>query len=128
MGSLIMAVGLAAISCVVGEWLTHAQAMHIYALILAAMAGSYIGVAMSDGRGDRIAVEVTAAVLFGAAAYYGTGKWPLLLAIGFAAHAVWHLLHHPGNIGVRVRPGFAFAGIVYDSVLAAYIYLRILHH
>jgi hypothetical protein len=128
MVALIMAIGLAAISCVAGEFLAHAKALHIYALILVAMAGSYIGFAMSDGRSDKIALELVAALAFGACAYYGMGKWPLLLVIGFAAHAVWHLLHHPGNVGARVKPGFAFAGIVYDSVMAAYIYLRLLHH
>ena len=128
MGALIMAIGLAAISCAAGELLAHAKALHIYALVLMAVAGSYIGFAIADGRSDKIAMEIIAAILFGAAAYYGMGKWPWLLVLGFAAHAVWHLLHHPGNVGTRVKPSFAFAGIVYDSVMAAYIYVRILHH
>ena len=128
MGALIMAIGLAAISCAAGEFLAHAKALHIYALVLAAMAGTYIGFAMADGRSDKIAMEIVAAIAFGTAAYYGMGKWPILLVIGFAGHAVWHVLHHPGDIGARVKPSFAFSGIVYDSVMAAYIYLRILHH
>ncbi|MBI3560196.1 MAG: hypothetical protein HY080_00550 [Gammaproteobacteria bacterium] len=126
--ALILAVGLAAITCAAGEGLSHAKALHIYALLLSTAAGSYIGFAVADGRRDKIVLESMATVVFGAMAYYGMGKWPLLLVIGFATHALWHLLHQPGSLGARVKPSFALAGIVFDSIVALYIYLRILHH
>lgn len=125
--ALILAVGLAALSCAAGELLSHGKALDIYALVLIASAGAYLGVALNAGGRNNIALELVAALGFGAAAYFGMGKWPILLVIGFAVHAVWHLLHYSGSVGARVKPGYAFAGIIYDAILAAYIYLRILH-
>jgi hypothetical protein len=127
MYALIMTIGLATITCLAGEFLPKAKALQIYAMLLTGVASVYVGFAVMEGRRDRITLELLAALGFATLALWSLWKWPLLLVAGFALHAAWNLVHHPGNMGARVKPWYAFAAFVYDSSIGLYIYLRLLH-
>ncbi|MCF6445192.1 hypothetical protein [Nereida sp. MMG025] len=72
-------------------------AMHIFllqdvshvvaAILLATIVGVYIGFAANDGRMSHIVVEATVACLFAAFATWALITAPLLLPLGYIAHA-----------------------------------------
>ncbi|MEM8615686.1 MAG: hypothetical protein AAGF20_02010 [Pseudomonadota bacterium] len=76
--------------------------VQVAALLLAIIAGAYIGFGASDGRGHVFATEFTGAGLFGAAAVLGLLWQPWVIAAAIIAHAGWDFAHHNGRFGARI--------------------------
>ena len=68
--------------------------LQIAALLLATIAGVYIGFAAIDGRLVAMVTEFVGAGLFGLAALAGLNGYPLVIPIALMAHAGWDWLHH----------------------------------
>ena len=67
----------------------------IYALVLFLAAIYYLLAAMGRSAPPaRVGLEALGAVLFSVAAGYGALRRPILLAVGWLAHAAWDLVHY----------------------------------
>lgn len=93
-------------------------------MILGAAAGVYVGFAVSDGRARELRVEAAVAVVFIIVASTGALMSPLLLAIGYVAHGVWDLLHHPKAVKTKVAAWWPPACLIYDWVISGFIVYR----
>jgi hypothetical protein len=92
------------------------------ALILTLVYGIYVGFALTRGDLGALAIEI-GFVLVGLV-LIGLGLWrsPGWLAVGFALHGGWDLLHHRDRhvLGVRGVPvWYVPACAVYDWIVAA---------
>jgi hypothetical protein len=119
----IIVLGLAALTCLAGYFMSWYKALDFFAVILVLIAGVYIGFAIEDGRRNKLVIEVAVALGFVALVLLGMWKWPWLIPAGYFLHGVWDLLHHPLKIGARVRKWYPPACIAYDWLVGAFIYI-----
>ena len=76
--------------------------VQVAALLLALIAGAYIGFGAADGRMSAFATEFVGAGTFGFAAFMGLIWQPWVIAVGIFAHAFWDFLHHNDLFGARI--------------------------
>ena len=76
--------------------------VQIAALLLALIAGAYIGFGAADGRLNVFLGELAGASVFGGAALLGLLWQPWVIAVGIFAHAFWDFLHLNDNFGARI--------------------------
>lgn len=93
------------------------------ALLLAMIAGIYIGFAVNDGRLSRIILEASVAVLFVIFAMWAVMNAPMMLPAGYIAHAVWDFLHHTALFKVKMPTWYVPACVVYDVMIGVGIWL-----
>jgi hypothetical protein len=102
--------------------LSELAGMQFLAVQLGFVAAVYFGFAIADGRVRSLLTEVPVAGVFlavGAGALWADS--PLLLAAGYAAHAVWDVLHHPRAVHTEVRGWYPPFCVVYDVIVAAFV-------
>lgn len=118
----IFFLGLAVLTCLIGYSLSYYKALDFFAIVLVLIAGIYVGFAIEDGRQKKLLLEAIVAICFCAIALMGMWKWPIIIAAGYFLHGIWDLLHHPINIGARVKKWYPPACLAYDWLVGAYIY------
>ena len=123
----LITIALATLTCLVGYSLPFYKALDFYGILLAMIAGGYIGVAINDGRHDKLILEVVVSLGFCMLVLIGMWKWPVLIAVGYLLHAVWDLLHYPIKLGARVQSWFPLAYLIYDGMVGAFIYIHHFH-
>jgi hypothetical protein len=123
----LITIALATLTCLVGYSLPFYKALDFYGIMLAMIAGVYIGFAISDGRRDKLILEVVIALGFCMLVLIGMWKWPVLIAVGYLLHAVWDLAHHPFKFGARVKSWYPPACVIYDALVGAFIYIHLFH-
>jgi len=123
----LIAIALATITCLVGYSLPYYPAQDFYGILLAMIAGVYIGFAVIDGRRHMLVLEAGVALGFCALVLLGMWKWSILIALGYFLHALWDLLHHPFKIGARVRQWYPPACVIYDVLVGGFIYFHLFH-
>ena len=80
-----------------------------------------LGAALNGGRRGRVVFEcafATLMIVFGLLALFWS---PLWLALGFALHGVWDLVHHTGVVEHGVRRWFPPFCAAWDWIIAAMI-------
>lgn len=107
------------------------RGVRLAALLLAATAGSSIGLAAANETVPAGALDVTLAAGFVALSAFALTRDPrqalMLIAAGFAAHAMLDIAHRPGWLGAELGPHWFFiACAVYDVAVAAICYLPLL--
>ena len=120
----LITIALAALTCFAGYALPFYKAMDFYGILLAMIAGVYIGFAIYDGRRGQLLIEGGVALAFCALVLLGMWKWPILIAVGYFLHGVWDLLHHPFKLGARVKSWYPPACVIYDWLVGAFIYIH----
>lgn len=75
--------------------------VQLAALLMALIAGAYIGFGAADGRAEAFWFEFAGAGLFGGAALAGLLVHPLIIPAAIIAHAGWDWAHHAG-FGAKV--------------------------
>lgn len=102
-----------------------------YSLSLIPIAMIYIGFSYYYGNLDALHAEITGVILFTVFALLAQFLTAWILAFGYVAHAVWDLLHEFWVLGIgdtipwtQVPAGYAAFCLVYDLVIAIYIYKR----
>ena len=103
----------------------------IGALLLAFVAGSYIGFAgvanATAGGGLDIALALGFFVVAAIAPARDPREALIILAIAFVAHAVIDILHRPGALSVGIVPQWYLIGCaVYNVAIGALCYLPVL--
>ena len=99
----LISIALATLTCLIGYSLPFYKALDFYGILLAMIAGVYVGFAITDGRRDKLILEAVVALGFCMLVLIGMWKWPVLIAAGYLLHVVWDLLHHPFKLGARVK-------------------------
>ncbi|MGH9277860.1 MAG: DUF6010 family protein [Acidimicrobiales bacterium] len=114
--------GLAVVLLAPLLFLSKLAGMQFLAVQLSFIGAVYFGFGVADGRITGLAVEflVAGAFLFAAAAALWADA-PIVLAIGYAAHAAWDLAHHPRTALMPVRPWYPPFCVVYDLVCAVFV-------
>ena len=85
--------------------------------ILILIAGVYLGFAFNDGRMSRILIEATVAVGFLIFSIWAVLASPILLPIGYLAHAVWDWLHHTPLFEVEMPRWYVPACVIVDVIV-----------
>lgn len=121
--SIAIGMVLAALTYGGTVWLSPAARLDLHAVLLAAIGAVYVGFAIADGRRRVLVVELAGALLFIgiAAVALGVGAW--MLAIGYALHGVWDVVHHRARVPNRYAPWYIPFCAVYDGAVAAYLLL-----
>lgn len=120
----VLSAALAAATVAIATRLPDLAAREFLAVLLEITAGVYLGFAVLDGRRVVFTVELAGIALFLIFAILGLRMSPLFLAGGFLLHGVWDALQHPRIFEIRMADWHRLACIVYDAIVAAYIYFR----
>jgi len=109
----VIGLGSLAVHLVLPIDVSHALA----ALLLTLIAGVYIGFAVNDGRMSRIMTESLVAITFVMFAVWALLNAPMLLPLGYIAHAAWDFLHHTPVFNVKMPKWYVPACVVYDVIV-----------
>ena len=121
---IIFTLGLTTAACLAGYFLSYYKAMDLFAIMLAIIAGSFVGFGLVDGRRDRVILEATLAVIIGGLILFALWKQLWLIATAYIVHAVWCLLHYLLNIGARVPKNYALLFLIFDAGIAGFIFIH----
>ena len=97
------------------------QALVFLALLLTFIAGVYLGFALIDPERGRITIELVGIVITCSLAVAGLWIRPQFLAAGYAFHAAWDLMHHPGPLPTRSPRWYAHGCTSFDLVVGGLI-------
>ena len=92
-----------------------------FGVLLGVAGGVYPGFASGESSPGTRALEWSVAVGFAAWALLGVALGPAVLALGWALHAVWDVLHHGGRFGAHAPPEYPWLCLAYDLVIAAHL-------
>lgn len=94
-----------------------------FALLLTFAAGVYAGFAIVDkDHYQEYKLQVLFSLIFIALAVLGIWKLPLLIAVGWAIHGLWDLLHHLRQLKTETGRSYPLFCLSYDFIVAWYIY------
>lgn len=117
MKPILSGTGVIAFTLPLHLFLPFELSVQVAAILLALIAGAYIGFGASDGRVSVFAVEFVIAGLFGAAALIGLLWWPWAIPIGILLHAGWDLLHHNHKFGAKIPQWYIPFCVIIDVVV-----------
>lgn len=116
---------LGGVTLIIPALLSDRDAFSFLAVLLALIAGVYLGYAIQDGRPRAALTEevgiVVFAVLATVALSTGDAVW---LAAGLFGHALWDAVHHPRGIDTAVAWWYVPLCIGFDVVVGVYVLLR----
>lgn len=96
-------------------------AFDLLALLLSFTGGIYYGATLNGGRRGRVLFEGGFAALLIGFGFLALAWSPLWLALGFALHGVWDLVHHTGGVQHGVRRWFPPFCAAWDWAIAAMV-------
>ena len=119
---LLIGLILAIIVCSVVILLPPRYAVEFFAAFLALTATGYFGSALTEGKVNSFVVETLVALAVFSMALAGLWHSPVWLAVGYFAHGLWDVFHHPHRVGARVTMvWFPPACLMYDWFVALFI-------
>lgn len=116
-----LGIGLAAIAITFSLFLTDAMQRDFYAMLLVGITTIYLGFALADGRPREVAIEVGVIVVFSLLALGGLWLNPVLLVVGYFAHGIWDVVHHPHGIQTQTTSWYPPFCLVVDWLIGAYL-------
>lgn len=117
---------LAMITVIIALMMPKQKALDLLSILLAFIAGINLGFAFSDGRRRELIFEIANILVIFLLVCLALWVTPVFLAIGYFAHGVWDVLHHPHFIQTRVVEGYPLACLLYDWIVAGFIFIWIL--
>ena len=100
------------------------SALAFLAILLAVIAGVYIGIGLMVSDRFLVTLETVVGVFFGFLALTGLLLSPAILALGFFLHGLWDLAHHPRYLRSPGPWWYKPLCITYDWLVAALIIIR----
>jgi len=91
--SAMLGAALGVLVMVVDLRLPRSRRALMFALLMAASAGIYLGAALGLHYTPAIVAETAAFLVFGIAAFAGA-RTPIVLGLVWPAHAIWDLIHY----------------------------------
>ena len=98
--------------------------VQIAALILALIAGAYIGFAAAEGAFKSLVVELSGAAMFAGVALLGLFWNPIIIPIGIMSHALWDYAHHNGRFGAAVPQWYIPFCAVIDLIVGGALLVK----
>jgi len=89
----MLGAALAVLVLVVALRLPRSRRSLVFALLMAASAGIYLGAALGLRYTPAMVAETAAFLVFGIAAFAGA-RTPIILGLVWPAHAIWDLVHY----------------------------------
>ena len=124
MGPLGIGAALALAAAVPDFVLPDDAAFVFYAVLLGMIPAVYFGFALNDQRARIIGVETLGALVYGGVAVLAiTAKDPILLVIGYIAHALWDAIH-PHGLDTKMPRWYVPMCIGFDIPLGVYVLVR----
>ncbi len=99
-------------------------ALPLYAILLGAAIGIYIGPVLDAGRREELGLYVAMGAGLVVLALAGLWFSPLWLAGAWALHAVFDVFHGHAGLETRVPRWYPSTCLTYDLILAAWIVLQ----
>jgi len=94
-----------------------------YALLLTFAAGVYVGFAIVDKEHyQEYKLQIIFSLIFIGLAFLGIWVLPLLIAVGWAIHGLWDLLHHLRQLKTETGRSYPLFCLSYDFIIAWYIF------
>lgn len=122
---LIAGAVLGGAALVVPALLQPDAAFNFLAVLVAMIAGVYLGFALTDGRIRAALTEEVGIVIFAILATVALGtREPLWLAGGLFGHAVWDAIHHRRGLDTAMPRWYVPLCIGFDVVVAVYVLIR----
>lgn len=90
-------------------------------VVLTGAGAIYIGFGLADGKLGSAIIESLVALAFWGIAILGALYSPLILALGFFAHALWDLAHHYKGVNTQVRIWYPPFCAAYDCVIGLFL-------
>jgi len=100
------------------------SALAILAILLAVIAGVYIGIGLMVSESFLVTLETVVAVFFGFLALTGLLLSPAILALGYFLHGLWNLAHHPRYLRSPGPWWYKPLCLTYDWLVAVLIIIR----
>ena len=100
------------------------SAQALLAILLAAIAGVYIGIGLMVSDRFLVTLETVVAVFFGFLALTGLLLSPAILALGYFLHGLWDLAHHPRYLRSPGPWWYKPLCLTYDWLVAILIIIR----
>ncbi|MCK5353120.1 hypothetical protein KAJ77_11075 [bacterium] len=100
------------------------SAQALLAILLAAIAGVYIGIGLMVRDRLLVTLETTVALFFTFLALTGLLTSPAILALGYFLHGVWDLAHHPRYLRSPGPWWYKPLCLTYDWLVAILIIIR----
>jgi hypothetical protein len=103
------------------------RARRVYAVGLVVAALIYVGFAVVGRASARwLAAETIGLALYSAAAWAGLRHWPMLLALGWAAHVAWDVVLHLDGAGAAYTPSwYPWLCVSFDLVLTGAVLVQV---
>jgi len=96
-----------------------------WALFLFPLPLIYVGFAVFNGASEQwIWVELAGLALFGLVAWAGASRWPVLIGVGWLAHALWDQVLHPGGSPGYVPAWYPPLCVGFDVCIGAALTVR----
>ena len=95
------------------------------AVLLALIAGVYLGFAIADGKMRGLLVQGVNIFFIMALILVSLLVHPYFLAAGYFAHGIWDMVHHSrlGLVHTKVPELYIHACMLYDWIIGAFILL-----
>ncbi|MGH7803709.1 MAG: DUF6010 family protein [Candidatus Binatia bacterium] len=119
--AIVVGVVVAVPVLVLAKRMTREGALDLMAVQLGAIAAVYVGSSLALGGIPLVATEMIGVTGFVVLALMGRWGSVSLLVIGYAAHAVWDLLHYWGVFLTFLPEWYAPFCLGYDGIVAAFV-------
>ena len=100
------------------------SALAFLAILLAVIAGVYIGIGLMVSDRFLVTLETVVGVFFGFLALTGLLLSPAILALGYFLHGLWDLAHHPRYLRSPGPWWYKPLCLTYDWLVGVLIIIR----
>lgn len=121
--NLFKGITLAIATIALSTFLPEKFVYSFFAILLSTAGGIYIGFSIVDNKHPKEFIwEVIVSLLFPLLALVGIWKYPLAIAIGWALHGVWDLMHHLQELQTETGKSYPILCLIYDFIIAWYVF------
>lgn len=121
----IFGIFLAAAAILIATLFPKQKALDLFALLLVLIAAVYLGFALLDGRRRELSIEIVSMTFIFFLSALGLWVTPIFLVIGYVAHGLWDILHHPKGIQTKVVRWWPPFCVMIDWIVAGFIFFRL---
>ncbi len=125
MVELLKGVGWAALMVIVCELLLRRRRAQPYAVGLVMAALIYVGFSIADFNLAWVGIELVGLLIFSVIVFFAFKYSPYVLALGWAAHAVWDVTLHNAKATPFVPRWYPMVCIGFDLAIAVYLLVRV---
>lgn len=111
----------AVVTISIAAFIPKSISLQFFGILLGVIAGVYLGYGISDGRAREIIIECGNIFLMLSLIFTGILVSPYFLALGYFAHGIWDIAHHPKLVQTKVPQSYIYLCSIYDWVAGIFI-------